>query len=42
MQFRDGNDPEHDFEGLLMDEDGRLLARAISSVMLVPAERVAV
>jgi acyl-coenzyme A thioesterase PaaI-like protein len=29
-------------EGRLMDEDGRLLVRATSSVMLVPAERVAV
>jgi uncharacterized protein (TIGR00369 family) len=28
-------------EGRLMDEDGRVLARATSSVMLVPAERVA-
>jgi len=26
----------------LMDENGRLLVRATSSVMLVPAERVAV
>ena len=29
-------------EGRLLDEDGRLLARATSSVMLVPADRVAV
>ena len=29
-------------EGRLMDEDGRLLVRATSSVMLVPADRVAV
>ncbi len=29
-------------EGRLMDEDGRLLVRATSSVMLVPAERVGV
>ena len=29
-------------EGRLTDDDGRLLARATSSVMLVPAERVAV
>jgi uncharacterized protein (TIGR00369 family) len=29
-------------EGRLMDKDGRLLVRATSSVMLVPAERVAV
>ena len=28
-------------EGRLMDADGRLLVRATSSVMLVPAERVA-
>jgi acyl-coenzyme A thioesterase PaaI-like protein len=28
-------------EGRLMDEDGKLLVRATSSVMLVPAERVA-
>lgn len=28
-------------EGRLMDEQGRLIARATSSVMLVPAERVA-
>jgi uncharacterized protein (TIGR00369 family) len=28
--------------GRLMDEDGRILVRATSSVMLVPAERVAV
>jgi hypothetical protein len=27
--------------GRLMDEEGRLLARATSSVMLVPADRVA-
>jgi uncharacterized protein (TIGR00369 family) len=27
-------------EGRLLDEDGRLIARATSSVMLVPAERV--
>ena len=27
-------------EGRLMDSDGRLIARATSSVMLVPAERV--
>ena len=27
-------------EGRLMDTDGRLLARATSSVMLVPAERL--
>jgi uncharacterized protein (TIGR00369 family) len=29
-------------EGRLMDEDGGVLVRATSSVMLVPAERVAV
>ncbi len=29
-------------EGRVMDEDGRLLARATSSVMLVPSERLAV
>jgi hypothetical protein len=28
--------------GRLMDEDGRLLVRTTSSVMLVPAERVVV
>jgi len=27
-------------EGRLMDSDGRLIARATSSAMLVPAERV--
>jgi hypothetical protein len=27
-------------EGRFVDEDGRLLVRATSSVMLVPAERV--